>query len=192
MTGLAFLGAGLTCKNNANTMNTTFILKALKSNKSEGGFTLIELLVVIIIIGILSAIALPSFLNQTSKAKEVNAKTTVSAVNGAQNAFRVENSSFAPDMEALALGLPSDTTNYTFEVVGNQDTATITATSKDTALKGYVGGVVRYGLQGQSAIASVVCQAKTAGTTPPVLPNLDPSEGTPETAAKCNSTQVKL
>jgi type IV pilus assembly protein PilA len=97
------------------------LLKHFISKKEEGGFTLIELLVVIIIIGILAAIALPSFLNQANKAKQSEAKTYSGSINRAQQAYYLEQNEFTDDLSVLGLGIRSVTDNYVYEVslVGN-------------------------------------------------------------------------
>jgi type IV pilus assembly protein PilA len=51
------------------------LAKLRRRAEDEKGFTLIELLVVILIIGILAAIAIPLFLNQTAKANDAAAKS---------------------------------------------------------------------------------------------------------------------
>jgi type IV pilus assembly protein PilA len=59
---------------------------------SDEGFTLIELLVVILIIGILAAIAIPSFLSQTSKANDSAAKTQIGTLQTTMEAYAIEHS----------------------------------------------------------------------------------------------------
>jgi type IV pilus assembly protein PilA len=62
-----------------NTLNSRLQLAALNRKKSrnllEKGFTLVELMIVIVIVGILSAVALPNFLSQTAKAKATECTT---------------------------------------------------------------------------------------------------------------------
>ena len=49
-------------------------------NLLEKGFTLVELMIVIVIVGVLSAVALPNFLSQTSKAKATECTTRLGAI----------------------------------------------------------------------------------------------------------------
>ena len=58
---------------------------------SESGFTLVELLVVMLILGLLAAIAIPSFFNQRDKAKDADAKESVRTAQTAMETYATDN-----------------------------------------------------------------------------------------------------
>ena len=57
----------------------------------EEGFTLVELLVVMLILGLLAAIAIPSFFNQRDKAKDADAKAAARTAQTAMETYATDN-----------------------------------------------------------------------------------------------------
>lgn len=174
-------------------LKAKFLQHILKKKKEDEGFTLIELLVVIIIIGILSAIALPSFLNQAAKAKQSEAKTYVGSVNRAQQSYRIENTAFAGSIEALQIGVSTETTDYKYEIgAAAPNTASILATPKDTtSLKGFSGGVAILNTGQTTAIA---CQTKGVQSQGGgvAIPKLAGEAGTAAAGAACEGNMETM
>ena len=59
--------------------------------QEEKGFTLVELLVVMLILGLLAAIAIPSFFNQRDKARDADAKEQVRTAQTAIETYATDN-----------------------------------------------------------------------------------------------------
>ncbi len=70
-------------------------------------------------------------------------------------------------MNDLAIGLPSSTTNYTYEISGDTTLGTVNATAADTILRGYVGVVEKYiDANQQPIISSIICEASAQEILP--------------------------
>jgi type IV pilus assembly protein PilA len=80
-------------------------------HSEEKGFTLIELLVVVLIIGILAAIALPSFLNQRGKAQDGEAKSHVRTAATAMETYYTDNQTYVGATPAVLQGIESALNN---------------------------------------------------------------------------------
>ena len=148
-------------------LKAKFLQHILAKKKGDEGFTLIELLVVIIIIGILSAIALPSFLNQANKAKQSEAKTYTGSMNRAQQAYYLENTAFTSSIGALGLGILTQTANYQYTSTLGATGATAVVTNLATVnvstapLKTYAGGVevTNTGATSDATTIAILCEA---------------------------------
>src|SRR5215211_2087761 len=63
--------------------------------QDESGFTLVELLVVMLILGLLAAIAIPAFFNQSDKAKDADAKSAAKTAQTSMETYATEQTTGA-------------------------------------------------------------------------------------------------
>lgn len=122
-------------------------MNARLSGDREAGFTLIELLVVMLILGILAAIAIPSFFNQRDKANDAQAKAMARTSQTAIETFATDNGgeylNANKEPEALRAieetivtaeteGVDIESDVYLSGVAATADTYTVTVTSPNT------------------------------------------------------------
>jgi MSHA pilin protein MshA len=115
-----------------------------KRKKNEGGFTLIELIMVIVILGIMSAVAIPRFLNLANEARLSSAMGVGSAINGS---IQSEHSDWLINGNDYALSGVLSGTNFTGGITylagaGAPTVGQIREETADTNIQLNIGGTI--------------------------------------------------
>ena len=139
-------------------------------NLLEKGFTLVELMIVIVIVGILSSVALPSFLNQRNKAEATEAVTQISTLLKEAGLMNMEGMSAANIVATISGSVPSATDpnlKFSYSAIGNDATTPtllcITGTHKTmTTGSKYVNGTIALtNLSSGAATQKTKCKLST-------------------------------
>ncbi len=106
----------------------------MKNYQNKKGFTLIELLVVVLIIGILSAIALPQYRMAVERARYVELMTAGDAISQAQERYFLANGEYTQNLEDLDIGINSENIRIELDIRPGITNA-VNVTQKSSAMK---------------------------------------------------------
>ena len=155
--------------------------KNSESSISNSTYKISGCLLFLMFFGVIGAMALPSFLNASNKPMISEAKQYVGSMNRAQQALFIEKSAFATSVDALGIGIKTETPNYKYSVRATKQTAFNYGLPKKPDLKSYVGGafVIRVKSnkgEDEMRTESILCSADTPGTIPPLPPRIQNSK----------------
>lgn len=92
----------------------------------QRGFTLIELMIVVAVIGILAAVAYPSYLDQVRKARRAEAQATLLNIGGKQQQNLLDMRSYRSSIADLQVSVPASV-QLTYSLTVVVGTATVPA-----------------------------------------------------------------
>ena len=119
-------------------ITTAHIMGAGRTGRRERGVTLMELLVVIAIIGILAAVAVPTYRKYLIRTQRSEAKIMLLQLQTAQEKFYMQNNAFTNNVAAaspagLGLSTTTETGKYDIAVALAPDAQTYVATASPHA-----------------------------------------------------------
>jgi type IV pilus assembly protein PilE len=86
-------------------------------NSGQRGFTLIELMITVAVIGILAAVAYPSYLDQVRKARRADAQAILLNIAARQQQMLLDTRAYVATTSGLNISVPSSVQNaYTISI----------------------------------------------------------------------------